>query len=195
MVEFAVACQRQVEKSRCGPIDGRLGQAIVVKLVCRGVCREFSDYNFKSLGGPSGWARLRHRTDALCQHPDVKRIGLDRPDATVGRSRAKARNFCQFICAAGRSRLVHHGFGQAVLGFLGSADPRTRRRAGATIRTPRDGRYHTEPGPADASTGCRQHAHLAVRSRSGRNTAVCMIAILAGDGGAECGMPIGAATK
>jgi hypothetical protein len=34
-------------------------------------------------------------------------------------------------------------------------------------RTPRDGRYRSEPGPADASTGCRQHAHLAVRPRSG----------------------------
>jgi hypothetical protein len=165
--EPAVAGQRQVEKSRWGPMDGRLGQAMVVKLVCRGACREFSDYDFKGLGGPSGWARLRHRTDSLCQHPDFKRIGLDRPDAAVGRARTKPRNFCRCICAAGRSRLVHHGFGQAVPGFAGSADPRPRRKAGATGRTPRDGRYRTQPGPADASTGCRQYAHLAVRPRSG----------------------------
>jgi hypothetical protein len=149
-----------------GPMDGRPGQAMVMKLACRGACREFSDYDFEGLGGPSRWARLRHRTDALCQHPIVKRIGLDRPDAAAGRARTKTRNLCRFIRASGQSRLVHHGFGQAVPGFAGSADPRTR-RAGAPVRTPRDGRYRAEPGPADASTGCRQHAHLAARSRSG----------------------------
>jgi hypothetical protein len=116
-----------------GPMDGRPGQAIVVKLVCRGACREFSDYDFEGLGGPSRWARLRRRTDALCQYPDVKRIGLDRPDAAIGRARTKARNLCRLICAAGRSRLVHHGFGQTVPGFAGSADPRPRRKAAATV--------------------------------------------------------------
>jgi hypothetical protein len=170
-------------------MDGSCAQAIVVKLVCRGACREFSDYDFEGLGGPPGWARLRCRTDALRKHPDVERIGLDRPDAAAGRARTKARDFCRSICAAGRSRLVHHGFGQAVLGFAGSAGPRPRRRAGATARTPRDGRYRTEPGPAHASTGCRQHAHLAARSRPGCNSMVCVIAIPAN------GMQIGAATK
>src|SRR5882757_5718104 len=106
-----------------GPMDGCLGQAIVVKLVCRGACREFSDYNFEGPGGFEGWASLRHRTDALRQRPDVKRIGLDRPDAAVRRARTKARNFCRCICAAGRPRLVHHGWGKAVPGFAGSADP------------------------------------------------------------------------
>jgi len=163
-----------------GPMDGCLGQAIVVKLVCRGACREFSDYNFEGPGGPSGWARLRHRTDALRQRPDVKRIGLDRPDAAVRRARTKALNFCRCICAAGRPRLVHHGWGKAVPGFAGSADPRPRRRAGATVRTLRDGRHRTEPGPADTSTGCRQHAHLAAGSRSGRNAAICVIGIAIG---------------
>jgi hypothetical protein len=161
-----------------GPMDGRPGQAIVVKLVCRGACREFSDYDFEGLGGPSGWARIRCRTDALRKHPDFERIGLDRPDAAAGRARAKARDFCRCICAAGRPRLVDHGIGQAVLGFAGSADSRPPRRAGATARTPRDGRCRAETGPADASTGCRQHAHLAARSRSGCNSMVCVIAIL-----------------
>jgi hypothetical protein len=35
----------------------------------------------------------------------VKRTGLDRPDAAVGRVRTKARNCWRWICAAGRSRL------------------------------------------------------------------------------------------
>jgi hypothetical protein len=91
-----------------GPMDGWPGQAIVVKLVCRGAYREFSDYDFKGLGGPSRWMRLRRRTDTLCQRPDVERIRLDRPDAAVGRARTKARDFCRCIRAAGRSRLVHH---------------------------------------------------------------------------------------
>ena len=164
---LAVAGQRQVEKSR-GGTDGRApGTSYGGELVGRGACREFSDYNFEGPGGPSGWARLRHRTDALRQRPDVKRVGLERPDAAAGRARTKARNFCRCIRAAGRSRLVHHGFGQAVPGFAGSADSSLHRRAGATVRTLRDGRYRTEPGSADASTGCRQHAHLAAWPRSG----------------------------
>lgn len=91
---LAVAAQRQVEKSRCGT-DGRSpGTSYGGELVCRGACREFSDYDFEGPSGPSGWVRLRHRTDALRQRPDVKRIGLDRPNAPAGRARTKARNFC-----------------------------------------------------------------------------------------------------
>lgn len=89
----SVANRRQVEKSR-GGTDGRVpGTSYCGELVCRGACREFSDYDFEGSGGPSGRARLRCRTDALRQHPDVKRIGLDRPDAPVGSARTKARNF------------------------------------------------------------------------------------------------------
>jgi hypothetical protein len=154
-------------------MDGSLARAIVVKLVCRGACREFSDYNFEGLGGPSRWARL----DALCQHPDVKRIGLDRPDAAPGRARTKARDFCRCFCAAGRSRLVDHGFGQAVLGFAGSADPRPSRGAGATVPTPGDGHCRIEPSPADTATCCRQRAYFAAPSRSGCHSMVCVIAI------------------
>lgn len=160
-----------------GPMDGRPGQVIVVNIILSRGYREFSDYDFEGLGEPSGWARLRCRTDALRKHPDVKRIGLDRPDAPAGRARTKARNFCRWICAARRSRLVHHGSRQAILGFAGSADLRPRRRAGATVWT-RDCRYRTEPGPADASADCRQHAHLAARSRPSRNTAVSVMALL-----------------
>src|ERR1700694_761007 len=76
----SVARQRQVGKSRGGTGGRAPGTGYGGKLVCRGACREFSDYDFEGLGWPSGWARLNHRIDALCQHPDVKRIGLDRPD-------------------------------------------------------------------------------------------------------------------
>src|SRR5829696_10106423 len=38
----------------------------------------------KILGGLSGQARPRCRTDSLCTHLDVKRIRLDRPDVTAG---------------------------------------------------------------------------------------------------------------
>jgi hypothetical protein len=55
----------------------------------------------------------------------------------------------------------------AVPGFAGSACPRSPARERATVRTRRAGRYRTDPSPADASTGCRQHAHLAARSRPG----------------------------
>jgi hypothetical protein len=160
---LAVAGQRQVERSdRWTGVRDKLWW----RVVSRGACREFSDCDFEGLGGPSGWARVRCRTDALRKHPDLKRIGLDRPDAAVGRARTKARDLCRCIRAAGRPRLAHHGFGSPVPGFSGSVEPSLRRRAGATVWTQRGGCYRTEPGPADASTGCRQHAHL-VRMKHG----------------------------
>ena len=70
--------------------------------------------------------------------------------------------------------------GRQFLASLEAPTPRPRRRAGATVRTLRDGRHRTEPGPADTSTGCRQHAHLAAGSRSGRNAAICVIGIAIG---------------
>ena len=53
-----------------------------------GACCEFSDYDFEGLGRSSGWSRVRQRIDTLRQHSDVKRIGLDGPDAAPCRARA-----------------------------------------------------------------------------------------------------------
>jgi hypothetical protein len=41
--------------------------------------------------------RLRHRTDALCQRPDVKRIGLDRADAAVAARAPKLEIFADLF--------------------------------------------------------------------------------------------------
>jgi hypothetical protein len=94
-----------------GPMDGRPGQARVVKLVCRGACREFSDYDCEGVGGPSGWARLRCRTDALCKYPDVERIGRcgGRPRAHQS-SKFLPIHLCCGTTAVGRSRIQEGSF-------------------------------------------------------------------------------------
>jgi hypothetical protein len=51
--------------------------------------------------------------------------------------------------------------------FLASLEAPIPAHAEKQEQPSRDGRCRTEPGPADASTGGRQHAHLAVGSRSG----------------------------
>src|SRR5471030_1775590 len=57
-----------------------------------GVCGEFSDYSFESLGWPSGRTRLDCRPNALCQHPDFKRDRLDQSNETLGRARPALRH-------------------------------------------------------------------------------------------------------
>jgi hypothetical protein len=52
-----------------------------------GVCGEFSDFSFESLGWPSGRMRLDCRPNAVCQHPDFKRYRLDQSNQTHGRAR------------------------------------------------------------------------------------------------------------
>ena len=73
-----------------------------------GVCGEFSDYSFESLGWASGRTRVAGRPNALCQHPDFKRSRLDQSNETLGRARPQTRHLRKFIRAAGRKGLADH---------------------------------------------------------------------------------------
>src|ERR1700722_12215545 len=67
-----------------------------------GVCGEFSDYSLEDFGWPSGRTRLDCRPDALCQHPDFKRYGLDQSNETLGRARPQTGYLRGFVGTARR---------------------------------------------------------------------------------------------
>jgi hypothetical protein len=145
-------------------MDGRPGQAIVVKLVVAGRAVSFQITILKVLAGhPDGRASVTELTRYVSILMSSGSDWTDRMRRLAAHA-PKLEIFADgFVLRDDRGWRITE-FGQAVPGFAGSADPRSCRRERATLWTQRDGRYRTEPGPADASAGGRQHAHLAARS-------------------------------